>query len=378
MGGGEIALLNLVKNLDLALVTPVILLFSKGPLASRLREAGFETHILSLSPNVLDTRKDSLGLATLLRVSIAFRVLLHIFQVARFTHQHQIDLVHTNSLKSDIIGGLAGRLAHRRVIWHIRDRIDSDYLPKSVVRAFRILARWIPNNIIAISQATLKTLQLPADFKHARVIYDGTPLIALTDRHPGARSNPLIGLVGRISPWKGQHIFLRAAAQVRQRFPNARFQIIGSALFSEQQYESQVRALASELNLTDAVEFTGFRTDVPALIQNLDILVHASTLGEPFGQVVIEGMAAAKPVIATRGGGIPEIVIDGETGILIPMNDAPAMADAISELLSDNRRRNELGSRGRRRTQEHFTIERTARTIELFYKSCAASNKSGS
>ena len=107
--------------------------------------------------------------------------------------------------------------------------------------------------------------------------------------------------------------------------------------------EDELKAQAARLGLTDVVEFTGFRSDVPLLIQQLAVLVHASTTGEPFGQVIVQGMAASRPVVATNGGGVPEIVVDGVTGYLVPMSDAQAMAEAISRLLSSPSQAAEMG-----------------------------------
>ena len=104
----------------------------------------------------------------------------------------------------------------------------------------------------------------------------------------------------------------------------------------------------------------------------MDIIVHASTTGEPFGQVIIEGMAAGKPVVATNGGGVPEIVEDNETGFLVPMKDSCAMAAAISRLLADPPLAHRMGQRGRDRVQRHFTIEQTARKVEEVYQNLMA------
>ncbi|HZK82002.1 MAG TPA: glycosyltransferase family 4 protein, partial [Humisphaera sp.] len=193
---------------------------------------------------------------------------------------------------------------------------------------------------------------------------DGPPVSALPAR---GELQATIGLVGRISPWKGQHIFLRAAVLVRERYPRARFQIVGAALFSEHDFEREIHALADSLGVADAVEFTGFREDVGDLIAAMDVLVHASTIGEPFGQVVIEGMAAGKPIVATNGGGIPEIVQDGVTGLLVPMGDAAQMADAVCQLLADPVKSQEMGQLGRRRVMKYFTIQQTAARVERIY-----------
>ena len=168
--------------------------------------------------------------------------------------------------------------------------------------------------------------------------------------------------------WKGQHIFIEATALVRNRFPEARFQIIGAPLFGEHEYEKALRRQVAELGVGDRVAFLGFREDVPALLAQADIVVHASTLGEPFGQVVIEGMAAGKPIVATNGGALPEIVLPGETGLLVPMGDAPTLAVAIESLLANPSWGAALGAAGRRRVHERFTIAQTAGKMERIYE----------
>jgi glycosyltransferase involved in cell wall biosynthesis len=393
LGGGEIALLNLVRFLDRRRYVPTVLLFQEGPLARRLREQGAQTEVMPLAGSVANARKDSLGGKSLLRMADAAVAGAFVWRVARFIRQCGADVVHTNSLKSDLIGGLAGRLAGVPVVWHVRDRIEDDYLPASVVKVFRLLCRVVPTRVIANSDATRRTIDrfrnentstildgtnmkaASAGERHGReerttVVYSGTLIEAddgVPQRASSSPASPTVGLVGRITPWKGQDVFLKAAAEVRKRFPEARFQIIGAALFDEKEYERKVHRLAAELGLEEVVEFTGFRDDVPQLIAKLDVVVHASVTGEPFGQVVIEGMAAAKPVVATDGGGIPEIVVDGETGILVAMRDHSAMAAAICSLLADPARAAEMGAAGRRRVEERFTIQRTARQVEALY-----------
>jgi glycosyltransferase involved in cell wall biosynthesis len=379
LGGGEIALLNLVKCLNPIAVKPFVVLGADGPLVKQLQPI-VETHILPLPLDVKNTKKDKLGIATLFRIREVFGVLGYVRRLALLIRQHDIDLIHTNSLKADIIGGIAGRLSLRPVIWHVRDRIEDDYLPGPVVRVFRLLCRIIPTYIIANSAATLRTIcadDIPSESSNVGgirqnckgiVVHDGTILPAThvaTNKTPGLF---YIGLIGRISPWKGQHIFLQAAAKVFKRFPNARFVLIGAALFGEDEYHQEVRQMPRRLGIEEVVEFTGFRSDIGQVIDGLDMVVHASTTGEPFGQVIIEGMAAGKPIVATNGGGVPEIVEDGNTGILVPMGDSQAMADAVCQLLGDPFRAGEMGRKGRQRVEKHFTVELTARNVEAVYR----------
>jgi glycosyltransferase involved in cell wall biosynthesis len=367
LGGGEIALLNLLRSFDRTRYEPIVLLFADGPFAGRLKDIGIETHLLPAESTLLNTRKDSLGGGTLLRLRDSVSMLRMIRSVARFIRDHEIDLVHTNSLKSDLIGGLAARLAGVPVVWHVRDRIADDYLPAKVVRLFRVLCRLIPNHIVVISKAVGQTLDMNADEKRVSLVYDGTILDAGPVSTGAIQSGRLIGLVGRISPWKGQDIFINAAAIVRGRFPDARFQIIGAPMFGEEEFERGLHALVEKLQLNGSIEFTGFRTDVPELMSKLDVLVHASTTGEPFGQVVIEGMALGKPVVATRGGGVPEIVDHPRTGFLVPMGNAPEMAAAIMALLEDPVRSAEMGRAGRDRVARFFNVDRTAAEVQALY-----------
>ena len=383
MGGGEVALFSLVQRLDRTRFSPLVVLGSEGALHGKLIEAGVETYVLPIASAVAQTRKDSLGGGSLLRVRAIGISIAYAWQLARFMRSHRAALVHANSLKADIIGGLAAHLARVPIIWHVRDRIEPDYLPGPVVKVFRTLCRWLPRHVIANSHATLQTLHLPPT-RAASVVYSGLDLNGYcplpqsdgeTPREEASRrlsQAPVIGIIGRISPWKGQHIFLKMAAAVHARVPDSRFQICGSAMFGEEAYEAELRALVTQLGLEECVDFLGFRSDVAHVIQGLDLLVHASTTGEPFGQVVVQGMAAGKPVVATRGGGVPEIVVDGVTGRLVPMNDVESMTQAVLDLLADPKAALAMGLAGCQRAQEQFSIEHTVEQVETIYTNMLA------
>lgn len=375
MGGGEIALFNLVTHLDRKRFEPVVMLAQDGELREKLSRIGVEVHVLPLDAGVAEVRKDSLVGARGLPWGQVAQMARYVWRLSRFFRARGADVVHANSLKADILGALAARLAGVPVIWHVRDRIAEDYLPGAATRAFRLACRFLPSFLVVNSLATLETLHLPSS-KRDRVllngvVHDGLPPADFEGAMPPAQRSPdapSIALVGRISPWKGQDIFLQAAAQVVARFPRARFQIIGAPLFGESDYETEVRALCTRLGLDSNVEWLGFRRDVPDLIAGCDLLVHASKIGEPFGQVVVEAMMTSRPVVATKGGGIPEIVLDGETGFLVPMNDAPAMARAIEAVLDSPELARQMGLNGAARARSKFTIGHTASKIEGVYE----------
>jgi glycosyltransferase involved in cell wall biosynthesis len=147
-------------------------------------------------------------------------------------------------------------------------------------------------------------------------------------------------------------VALEALAQV----PRAHLLFVGDALFGEDAYRASLGAQAARLGLTDRVHFLGFRSDVPRLMRTVDVVALTSSAPEPFGRVVVEGMLARRPVIATGVGGVPEIVTDG-TGVLVPPGDAPALASALTRLFSDPVFASEVARKGRLRATTHFTVE---------------------
>jgi glycosyltransferase involved in cell wall biosynthesis len=374
LSGAEIALFNLIRHLDLNLIEPVVVLGEEGALADRLRSVA-EVHIFPMHADIRQARKDNLGTRSNLSLAVLRKVVRYVRELARFMRWRQIDLLHTNSLKADLVGGLAARLTRTPVIWHVRDRITADYLPLTVTRTFRLLSRLLPDLIIADSHAVAATLSRRPS-KRIRVVHEGTPheefALHSQPNAPGRTDDTqIIGLVGRISPWKGQDIFLRAASLVHHKYPAARFHIIGAALFDESDFEQKLRLLAEELDLGDVLTFAGFRNDIHQAIAELDVLVHASTRPEPFGQVIIEGMAAAKPVVATNAGGVLEIVEDGVTGFLVPMSDPERMAEAIDRLLADPNMARAMGLRGQAHVTHNFSIEKTVRGVLAAYQQVA-------
>lgn len=225
----------------------------------------------------------------------------------------QPNVVHTNSLKAALYGGVAGRLAGILVIWHIRDRIAPDYLPTAAVRMVRLGSRTVPDVVIANSYSTLRALRVPrrSVVVTNTVIYDPIGAAAPPDL---TREAPFrVGILGRLAPWEGQDVFLEAFARA---FPDddSETWIVGAAMFGEDGYAETLHSQARRLGISDRVVFRGFREDVWAELSQIHLLVHCSLIPEPFGQVVVEGMAAGVPVIAADAGGRPRSSLTTSTG----------------------------------------------------------------
>ena len=379
LSGGEIALARLLETIDRSAIDPWVILAEDGSLADRLRGFGIRVDIVPLSGTVLDVRKDSVESGIFSKVGLILQVVAYGFKVAALIRTQPVDIIHTNSLKSDIYGMLVSRLCRVPLIWHIRDHIDVTYLPAFAVKMMRFLAAHVPAFVIANSQSTLDQLHLavakpgavvPSGVDpHGEVVYDGIasgipPLASET-----ASNGPLrIAIVGRLAGWKGQHIFLDAAAKLIDAGIDAKFLLAGTAMFGEDDYVAELHSQVDRLGLQGKVEFLGHVDPIEAFLPTVSILVHASTSPEPFGQVVIEGMAAGIPVVATDGGGVKETVVHGETGLLVPMGNAQALADALSMLIDRPELRAKLSTKGRQRVLRHFTASITARKVERVYR----------
>jgi glycosyltransferase involved in cell wall biosynthesis len=341
LSGGEIALLRLLPHMRD--VNAHVILGEDGPLAERLAQAGVSVEVLPIAASARDLRRDTVRAGGASPVA-AWHTLTYIVRLARRLRALQPELVHTNSLKAGVYGSLAARLARVPLVWHLRDRIAEDYIPRPAVRLVRGLVRRLAAGVVANSAATLATL---ADGERGRVhavIPDSVELSPHT-RTPGGEATTF-GMLGRIAPWKGQDLFLRAFAAA---FPDGeeRAVVVGTPMFGEQDYERELHRLVSQLGLAERVEFRGFREDIWRELASFDVLVHASVIPEPFGQVVIEGMAAGLAVIAPDEGGPAAVITDGQTGRLFRSRDADSLAASMRALREDAAERERLGAAAR-------------------------------
>jgi glycosyltransferase involved in cell wall biosynthesis len=268
--------------------------------------------------------------------------------------------------------------ARKPVLWHLHDILDPDVFSRINIGIDVLLANHVATRVIANSQATANALRARGGTRaRVDVVYNGVDPASydrVTDADIlavraslGLGSAPVLGLFGRIAPWKGQHVAIRALGLLRDH-ANVQLLIVGDALFGEQSYAEELRALVAQLGLGARVHFLGFRSDVPVLMRAVDVLVHTSTAPEPFGRVIAEGMLAERPVIATAGGGASEIVTAGATAWQVQPGDPAALASAIREVLASPARAREIAAAGRADALARFTLDvtlpQTERAIE--------------
>jgi glycosyltransferase involved in cell wall biosynthesis len=181
-----------------------------------------------------------------------------------------------------------------------------------------------------------------------------------------------VGVLANLVPFKGHEDFLLMARRLLDRGHMCEFWIVGEDR-ERSGYEGHLRRFAGSLGLNGQVKFLGFRADVAEILWQLDILVSSSHY-EPFGRTLIEAMACELPVVATKVGGIPEVVADGETGILVPPREPEALADGVGRLLGDARLRGEMGRAGRARVEALFSSTAHAAQVLTVYQKLLCRN----
>lgn len=360
--GAEIALLRvcdaLIRHGEIRVHA---ILGEDGPLLTALQDVGADAEVLPINAHTRDLPRAMTSLRSLPLSAAAYSG-AYCFRLARRLRQLQPDIIHSFSLKANLYGTVAARLVRRPQIWQANDRIADDYLPSKVATAVRTVAK-LPAAVIANSEATLRTLGT-----NGSVVYPPLPF-GWPAEAPAAHQEPgdaVIGLVGRLSRWKGQDVFLRAFAEAFRGRP-VRGVIVGAALFDEGDWEDHLHELCNKLGIAGQVDFLGHVDPLWDLLASLAVLVHCSTLPEPFGQVVAEGMAMGLPIVAADAGGPREILRDGATGLLTPQGDAQALAAAMVRLVDDEALRNQLGAGAREAAQafapvhiaeQHMTVYR--------------------
>lgn len=375
LGGAEHSLLLLLQGLRACGVEAEVALFGDGLFRDRLSALGVPTVGVDLPQWARAAGRYRLPGGPVGGAALMAGSLPAALRLAAAARRAGADLIHTNGMKAHLLGGLAGRLVRLPVIWHLRDFPPGGWAG----RTFHEAARRLPEVILAPSEAVAASVRLPGRTR-PRVVPDPVDL----DRfHPGiprdrirrelgiGGEEPLIGMIGHLTPWKGHEVFLEIARAVADRIPRSRFVVVGGSIYETHGhagYPEILRQRATALGLSDRVTFLGARDDIPELLAGVDVLVHSPTAPEPFGRVLAEAMAVGRPVVAARCGGIPEVVEDGVTGFLVPSADVGAFTAAVVRLLDDPVLCRRLGGAGRRRAEARFGIEAHAASVLEAYR----------
>jgi glycosyltransferase involved in cell wall biosynthesis len=288
---------------------------------------------------------------------------------AQYIRRNHIQIVHTYGFYPNVFAIPAARVAGAVIIASIRDTGDG---LTSVQRRIQKLVCKMADCVLVNAEAIRKTLVAEGYRQdNILVIRNGINLPAFRENRSDGelrnslglpRSARMVLVFARLNQLKGVDYFLDAAVSVAARFPDVHFVIAGGGA-----HRKALEEHALQLGLADRVVFTGFRTDIPALLSEATLSVLPS-LSEGLSNSLLESMAAGVPAIATRVGGNPEVIEDGVTGLLVPARDARSLAEAMSLVLGDSELAARLGEAGPRRVAQYFSVERTVSETEQLYR----------
>ncbi|MCX6639564.1 MAG: glycosyltransferase family 4 protein [bacterium] len=370
--GADFILLEVVRALKDQII-PIVAIPGEGDLTLALRDEG--------------VRLVRLGESTLRRVNFkpqrlpgfSLNLIKDIYKLVRLIRSEKIPLVYSNT-SAVISGALAARICKIPNIYHIHEIIGSpEWLAKTIARI--VLGN--SSEVIAVSGPVRDQLYKYGHYgdPFIRVIHNGldpAPFDKVENvrnarEELGARDGDvLFGVIGRIHPWKGQKYLLDAAKLVCENCPQAKFAIVGGTFAG---YEYLIDELTNHIHksgLENRVKLLSHRRDVPRLMKALDVFVLPSTLPDPLPTVVLEAMAAGKPVVATAHGGALEMVVHGQTGLLAPYQDPEEFANVLMELTGDADKRAGMGRAGRKRLEDCFLRSQFHDNVRLFMTSFLA------
>lgn len=356
VGGAEKQLYLLASSLDPKIFRPIVVQLNPADLISETSKTSNKMELLNLPTGKIYSLH---GLRQLMRL-------------ADLQKSEDVHIIHTFFEKSEIMGWVSKHLSSVP-IW-ITSRRDLGFKRKSIhKRIFRIASKACKKCVVncnAIRNQMIQQKELPEE--RIEVIYNGIDLEPYqVHDNPKTLKNELnikddVFLVGMVATLKfeikGHRFFVEASKKVLEKFPKVEFVLIGDGPL-----RNYFENMAEELGVRQNLHFLGKRNDIPRILSSLDISVLCST-SEGFSNVILESMAAGKPVVATDVGGSPEMVIDGLTGYLVPPADSDALAKAVMNLLEDPEKARDMGDEGRKLVQNKFTIGTMVKSYENLYK----------
>jgi glycosyltransferase involved in cell wall biosynthesis len=350
-GGAETIVLELASRLDPARFRSIVVLSHDGWLRQQLRARGVETILVRW------------------KAWYDFRLPRVMRSIVR---REKVALIHSHLPDHNFYSCLVGRWTRCRTIatYHGAVELAKARHTRNALKLWFV--RRYANTVVAVCSHIERMLR-QASFPPGKIvrIYNGIDIARFVGPHNGhlrqelgCRSETaIVGMIANIRQSKGYEFFIQAAREIADLMPATLFLAIGDV---DERIGCGLRALVDELGLSGSFRFLGFRSDVAELLSQLDVFVLSST-SEGFPLVVLEAMAAGKPVVVTRCGGPEEVVEDGQDGFLVPPGDPKALASRIMDLLHDPGLRATLGSRGQTKVKQHFSLERMVKNYEALY-----------
>ena len=355
-GGAERVISNLAASLDPERYRAILCLFRAGWIQERSESRGVRTYVIPTH-----------GIADW-RWALQFRRLLR---------QERVDLVHAHEFDANVQGAFVATLSSIPLVATVHGK---NYFWEKLRRrlAYRLVSHWA--TMVAVSdnlkEFIVKNIGISPD--RIKVVYNGVDAlpyceasdVSLCRRELGIpQGDHIVGVVGNLYPVKGHQYFIEGIPAVLQTCPNTSFLFAGRG-----ELETQLKEQVHRLGLDKRVHFLGLRQDIPRILALLDVFVLPS-LSEGLSMAILEAMIAGKPVVATKVGGNPELVVEGETGFLVPPRDSHALASRVATLLTNKQQAVQFAEQGRRRAEGQFSLATMVRAYQLLYEQCLQSKQ---
>jgi len=364
LAGGQIALVELLGKIDRDLVEVAVCCPKGSALISKCLEIGIDCHYLPVAS--IHRKYPVSGLFG--KLADGVRAVYSIAYLAHLIHKLKIDIVHGNTFKGALIGGLAAKLVSRPLVFHDRVTIDHGLL--------EAIVRKLATRIVASSPAVLA--KYPAGSKPmVKVISSGADVDHFGHVKPGFDSRT-VGYLGRISYEKGLDLLVEAIPLVIKTIPEARF-LVGGIPFTDQDatYFRSIKRRIHQLGIQDRVEFAGFVEDVPGFFSKCAVLALPSRR-EALSKAMLEAMAAGLPVVAFRIGGNASLISDWKTGVMVEPFRIDVYAETMVALLRDPGRARMMGENARKAIESNYSTAHTARQMIGIYEEVVKNQARGS
>jgi len=336
-----------------------------------MRQRGHQVYLAAPPKSLLAARAQKQGIPFIPMRQALWRWGLMIYQYMKIFVGYDIEIVNTHGSIDSWTAAIAGRLSKRQPLI-IRSRHKSTPVTASV--RHRWLYAKLPHAVITTGEMVRHGLIENCGVKESHIfsIPTGVDLKNFYPREPDRElkkklgipdGNQVVGSVAFLRAYKGVDVFLRAIASLEKENPHVTYLIIGSG-----EERETLECLASDLRLASQVCFLGFRNDIPHLLSIMDVVVLSSIDAEGIPQVLTQALAMERPVVATRVGGIPEIIRNQETGILVSPCDPTQIGLAIQQLLKDPAKGKKFGKAGHAVIREHFSYEKMLDRTEAVYQ----------
>jgi glycosyltransferase involved in cell wall biosynthesis len=396
LGGAELCLLDILATVGDALPgwSPTVILGDDGPLRSAVEALGVPCEVLPMPDRLARLGDAGLGSGrapiklAMRAAGAAVATSGYLARLRRCLREHAPDLVQTNGMKAHVLGAWAAPRG-TPVVWHLHDYLSTRRVMGRLLRGAArrgVLGVAVSRSVEDDAARTLGTRARVVSVYNAVDLSRFRPdfhealrldLDAGSGLAPASERTVRIGLVGTYARWKGHEVFLQAAARVPHDRP-CRFYVVGGPLYrsaGSQFTADELRVMAATLGLEGRVGFLPHQADPEAVYRALDVVVHASTRPEPFGRVIVEGMACGRAVVVTRGGGASELFHEGVSALGTEPGDADGLAGVLTRLIDDPALRRSLGAGGRAEAEARFDRKRLAREWADIYDLSGASDR---